>query len=397
MTSNASPQSRGGAESNWRRLLGLVSPKGLTIQSHRLTICSYKVDKMLARIGIMTKVRSRGEKIRGFIISNVEKHPTDVAKVTADKFDITRQAVNKHLKRLVEEHALIQHGKTRSRSYELHPLEQWQENYVVSDTLAEDVVWRNDVVTSLGQIPENVLDIWHYGFTEMFNNAIDHSGGSAITVQLKKTATNAELALYDDGIGIFKKIQAELELLDERHAILELAKGKLTTDPDNHTGEGIFFTSRMFDDFEILSGGTYFSHKFGEKEDWILERDKFSSGTAVWMKLNNHTSRTAKKIFDKFTSGDDFGFTKTVVPVRLAQYGEEKLVSRSQAKRLLARIDRFKTVLFDFKGVDTIGIAFADEVFRVFALKHPEIELIPTKTNSAVRRVIHRAQAKSEP
>ena len=345
----------------------------------------------------MTGVRSRGERIRGFIINNVEKHPTDVAKLAAHKFGITRQAVNKHLKRLVDEHALAQHGNTRSRSYRLHPLEEWQESYSITDTLAEDVVWRQDVITSLDQLPENIFDIWHYGFTEMFNNAIDHSDGSVITVQLKKTATSTELALYDDGIGIFNKIQDELDLLDERHAILELAKGKLTTDPDNHTGEGIFFTSRMFDGFEILSGGTYFSHKFGEKEDWILERDKFSSGTAAWMKLNNHTSRTTKIIFDKFTSGDDFGFTKTVVPVRLAQYDDDKLVSRSQAKRLLARIDRFKTVLFDFKGVDTIGLAFADEVFRVFALKHPEIELIPIKTNSAVRRVIQRARSKSEP
>ena len=345
----------------------------------------------------MTRVRSRGEKIRGFIINNVEKHPTDVAKITADKFDITRQAVNKHLKKLVDEHALNQHGNTRNRTYRLHPLEEWQENYLITDKLAEDIVWRQDVAPSLGQIPENVVDIWHYGFTEMFNNAIDHSNGATITVQLKKTATSTELALYDDGIGIFKKIQAELDLLDERHAILELAKGKLTTDPDNHTGEGIFFTSRMFDDFEILSGGTYFSHKFGENEDWILERDKFSSGTAVWMKLNNHTSRTTKKIFDQFTSEDDFGFTKTVVPVRLAQYGDDKLVSRSQAKRLLARVDRFRTVLFDFKGVDSIGIAFADEVFRVFALKHPEIELIPINTNSAVRPVIHRAQSRLEP
>lgn len=345
----------------------------------------------------MTRVRSRGEKIRTFIISNVEKHPTNIAQVAADKFDITRQAINKHLKKLVDEHALTQRGKTRNLSYELHPLEKWQENYSITNSLAEDVVWRQDIVPLLGQMPENVLDIWDYGFTEMFNNAIDHSNGSAITVQLKKTAASTELALYDDGVGIFKKVQTELNLLDERHAILELAKGKLTTDPDNHTGEGIFFTSRMFDDFDILSGGTYFSHKFGEKEDWILERDKFSSGTAVWMKLNNHTSRTAKKIFDEFMSGDDFGFTKTVVPVRLAQYGEDKLVSRSQAKRLLARIDKFRTVLFDFKGVDTIGIAFADEVFRVFALKHPEIELIPIKTNSMVSRAIHRAQARLEP
>ena len=344
----------------------------------------------------MTRVRSRGEKIRGFIINNVEKHPADIAKVTADKFDITRQAVNKHLKKLVDEGALTQRGNTRNRSYRLHPLVEWQKSYLLTNTLAEDVVWRQDVIALLGQMPENVIDIWHYGFTEMFNNAIDHSDGTTLTIQLKKTATSTELALYDDGIGIFKKIQAELDLLDERHAILELAKGKLTTDPDNHTGEGIFFTSRMFDDFDILSGGTYFSHKFGEKEDCILERDKFASGTAVWMKLNNHTSRTTKKIFDKFSSGDDFGFTKTVVPVRLAQYSDDKLVSRSQAKRLLARIDRFRTVLFDFQGVDTIGIAFADEVFRVFALKHPDIELIPIKANSAVRRVIHRAQSKLE-
>jgi anti-sigma regulatory factor (Ser/Thr protein kinase) len=342
----------------------------------------------------MTRVRSRGEKIRGFIINNVEKHASNIAKVTADKFDITRQAVNKHLKKLVDEGALTQHGNTRNRSYKLHPLVEWQKSYSLTETLAEDVVWRRDVIALLGQMPENVIDIWHYGFTEMFNNAIDHSEGTTLTIQLKKTATSTELALYDDGIGIFKKIQAELDLLDERHAILELSKGKLTTDPDNHTGEGIFFTSRMFDDFDILSGGTYFSHKFGEKEDWILERDKFSSGTAVWMKLNNHTSRTTKKIFDKFSSDDDFGFTKTVVPVRLAQYDDDKLISRSQAKRLLARIDRFRTVLFDFQGVDTIGIAFADEVFRVFSSKHPEIELIPIKANSAVRRVIHRAQSK---
>ena len=341
----------------------------------------------------MSRTRSRGENIRRFITNNVEEHPSDIAKVTAAKFDITRQAVNKHIKKLVEEEALTRIGHTRNLIYKLRPLVEWQENFPLTDTLAEDVVWREDVNPLLGQMSENVLDIWHYGFTEMFNNAIDHSDGTVIGIQIRKSATSTEIVLYDDGIGIFKKIQSELSLLDERHAILELAKGKLTTDPDNHTGEGIFFTSRMVDDFDILSGGTYFSHKFGEKEDWILERDRFSSGTAVWMKLNNHTSRTTRRIFDKFTSEDDYGFTKTVVPVRLAQYGDDKLVSRSQAKRLLARIERFRSVIFDFEGVDTIGQAFADEVFRVFSLKHPEIELAAIRANSAVKRMILRAQA----
>jgi hypothetical protein len=110
------------------------------------------------------------------------------------------------------------------------------------------------------------------------------------------------------------------------------------------------------------------------------------------MKLKNNTPRTPKQIFDRFTSNDNFGFTKTVVPVRMAQYGDEKLVSRSQAKRLLERIDRFKTVLFDFREVEIIGQAFADEVFRVFVNQHPHIELIPINANDTVMQVINNAR-----
>lgn len=341
----------------------------------------------------MTKVRARGEDVRRFILEHVEKHPRDVAKVAATHFHITRQAVNKHLQRLVAEKALAEAGHTRNRSYKLCPLSEWTGRYKIGPGLAEDVVWRNDVVPALGQIPDNTLGIWHYGFTEMFNNALDHSDGSKIHIHVRKNPVKTEMTIYDDGVGIFKKIQTAMNLLDERHAILELSKGKLTTDPRNHTGEGIFFTSRMFDSFDILSGGVYYSHEFGKPEDWILERDRFKSGTAVWMGLNNHTSRTPRKIFDKYSSGDDYGFNKTVVPVKLAQYGTDKLISRSQAKRLLARVEQFKIVMFDFEGVDAIGQAFADEIFRVFAQKHPEIELLAIKANSAVRRMIARARS----
>lgn len=341
----------------------------------------------------MTRVRARGEDIRHFIVANVQKHPSDIAKVTAARFDITRQAANKHLKRLVAEKVLSERGKTRNRTYELSPLVESRTRYAITTDLAEDLVWKNDIVPRLGSLPENVRDIWHYGFTEMLNNAIDHSEGSQIDVIIKKTAASTEMILMDDGVGIFRKIQSALALLDERHAILELAKGKLTTDPERHTGEGIFFTSRMFDSFDILSGGVYFSHKFGDAEDWILERQGSRPGTAVWMKIDNHTSRTTKKVFDKFSSGDDYGFNKTVVPVKLAQYGNDKLISRSQAKRLLARVELFKIVIFDFTDVETIGQAFADEIFRVFANRHPQMELVPVRANSNVKRMIERAKS----
>ena len=237
------------------------------------------------------------------------------------------------------------------------------------------------------------MTIWHYGFTEMFNNAIDHSEAGTVVVSVARTAVNTEMMISDDGCGIFRKIRRALGLLDERHSVLELSKGKLTTDPQYHTGEGIFFTSRMFDSFEILSGDTHFAHEFGSAEDWILERNGGSAGTTVLMKLDNRTTRTAREIFDEYASGDDFGFTKTVVPVRMARYGEDQLISRSLAKRLLARVELFETVLFDFREVETAGPAFADEIFRVFAMRHPEIELVAINTNPAIDRMIERARA----
>jgi anti-sigma regulatory factor (Ser/Thr protein kinase) len=231
------------------------------------------------------------------------------------------------------------------------------------------------------------MDIWQYGFTEMFNNALDHAQASTITVDFTKTAAGSVVIIRDDGVGIFRKIQAALGLLDERHAVLELAKGKFTTDPKRHSGEGIFFSSRIFDRFSITSGSVNFSHQAKAQEDWILEAEE-SGGTTVRMELANHTARSINKLFRQFTSGDDFGFTRTVVPVRLAQYGDDNLVSRSQAKRLIVRFEKFRTVVLDFKGVALIGQAFADEVFRVFALAHPEVELNPLNANKEVSQMI---------
>jgi anti-sigma regulatory factor (Ser/Thr protein kinase) len=339
----------------------------------------------------MARIRARGEEIRRYILENIEKHPVDISKITADHFKITRQAVNKHLRKLTSEKALANSGATRNHSYKLSPLVQWSQTYEVTPDLSEGDVWSRDVKPVFGQQPENVTDIWQYGFTEMFNNAKDHSGSPSILVSISRTAMLSEMVILDRGVGIFRKIQQALNLLDERHAILELAKGKFTTDPKHHTGEGIFFASRMFDSFNILSGNCFFAHKVGAPENWLLETEG-GTGTSVWMKLSNHTARTEKEIFDQYSSGEDYGFTKTVVPVKLAQYRDDKLVSRSQAKRVLARVELFKTVMFDFYGLDTIGQSFADEIFRVFSLQHPEIQLIPINMSEGVEQMIRRAR-----
>lgn len=346
----------------------------------------------------MVVIRKRGEEIRQFILNSVESYPKDVVSLTAKTFKITRQAVMKHIQRLVEQGAITASGSTRSRRYNLCSFVEFETAVPIDKNSSEDLIWRNEIEPKLGKLPDNVLSIWHYGFTEMMNNAIDHSEGRIVILKMIRTSTSTEISLYDDGVGIFRKIQNAFGLEDERHAVLELSKGKLTTDPKHHTGEGIFFSSRMFDKFAILSGTVFFSHTHEDKEeDWISEVKSSVDGTHVYMKLKNNTARTAKKIFDEFSSVDgDYRFIKTVVPVRLAQYGNEMLVSRSQAKRLLARVDKFKKIVLDFNNVEEIGQAFADEAFRVFAGQHPLMEIIPINTNEAVEQMIQRALTNKE-
>jgi hypothetical protein len=142
-------------------------------------------------------------------------------------------------------------------------------------------------------------------------------------------------------------------------------------------------------------------------ESWILdnrepylpsqdELEKFD-GTLVRMKISAFSSRTAPEVFDRYSvKDDDYGFTRTRVPVALARYGEENLISRSQAKRLLARFERFKEVMLDFAGVEMIGQAFADEIFRVFQRAHPEVRLDWINATADVEKMIRRARAVKE-
>jgi DNA-binding transcriptional ArsR family regulator len=338
------------------------------------------------------RIIGKGVQLRDFIINTLPDHPKDIIGRTAEQFGLTRQAINRHMNILIEDGLVEAEGKTNNRIYKLPILREY--TFSVSlNGLEEHKLWVSKVSELLKDLPENVYNIWNHGFSEMVNNAIDHSGGTTLTISLEKTAATTNMKIIDNGIGIFRKIKNELGLEDERHAILELAKGKLTTDPIKHTGEGIFFTSRIFDHYHILSGGIFFSHNIDKEEDWILERDRPKEGTIVFMSVKNKSNRTTQEIYNKFAlTREDYGFTRTVVPVRLLKHGQEQLISRSQAKRLLTRFDRFKVVLLDFTGIDEIGQAFADEVFRVFPHLHPEVKLIPTNTTKEVKKLIKRAK-----
>jgi len=338
----------------------------------------------------------RTNEIHDFIISNIEEHPGNITALTAEKFSISRQAVLRHINKLIKDGFLIVEGNTRDRKYSLKPVIDLTFQLSING-LEEDIVWREKILPLLNGVPTNINKICYYGFTEMLNNVIDHSNGQKVIINIERTLREIQIWIIDDGVGIFNKIQKELGLDDTLHAIFELSKGKLTTDPKRHTGEGIFFSSRIFDKFSITSGKLYFAHfskaNSIEGSDWLLE-DKADTvnGTVINMKIKLDATRTTKDVFDYYSGNDDFGFTKTHIPVFLAQHGDENLISRSQAKRLLTRFDRFKEIILDFQDVESIGQAFADEIFRVFHNEHPNINLYPINTNEQVLNMIKRAQ-----
>ncbi|MBA2077109.1 DUF4325 domain-containing protein [Rhodanobacter sp. PCA2] len=335
---------------------------------------------------------SRSAEIDDALLQAVATHPRDLVGMVAAQLGLSGARVSMQVRELVAEGYLRKEGTTRP-TYAIGANRRFRQSYPRAG-LAEDVLWSAQLAPLLRDVSRNVVDIAHHGVTEMVNNAIDHSEATHVFVHMELRDGMLSLTIADDGVGIFRKIARALDLPDERLALLELSKGKFTTDPRNHSGEGVFFTSRMFGSFGIVSGGLVFSHDEGHGKDVLFDFDDMpQTGTLVFMAMRTTSARTAKQVFDEYSSGpDDYTFAKTVVPVRLVQVGDENLISRSQAKRLLQRVDRFRHVVLDFASVSAIGQAFADEIFRVFAQAHPEVELVPIHAVPEVQQMIRRAE-----
>ena len=343
----------------------------------------------------MTRKRAPGEAIKSFILNNVTEHPSSIVSVTAEQFQVSRQTVSRYVTALMNEGQLKSVGNTRGRKYELVTLVSHSDQIAVTPELEEHIIWRESIVPYLSDVKDNVLEICEYGFTEMVNNVVSHSSARDLTVWVERDPVSISLTVLDNGIGIFKKLQQAFGYDDPRHALLELSKGKLTSNTDGHTGEGIFFTSRMFSNFSIWSGNLFYV-RLNKDDDWLIEVEdrQRRDGTLVEMRIDTDSTLTARAVFDQHASGENFDFSKTHVSILLAKYEKESLLSRSQARRVLARFDRFKEVLLDFRGVEFIGQAFADEIFRVFHQEHAEIDIIPLNASPAINEMISRVNGR---
>lgn len=334
------------------------------------------------------------QKILEFIKAKKFVKSADLAK----SFGVSRQYIGKALQILTNSGEILKIGSTKSAKYTLPQFLDELSTFKDSRHLKRKGLKEHEVVeTFIAQFPgfrsspENIQSIIRYAFSEMLNNAIEHSKSEIIDVEVAEDHRVIRFVINDFGVGVFRNVMKKGKLKSAFEAMQDLLKGKTTTSPKAHSGEGIFFTSKVVDKFILES--------FGKKmridnviDDVFFEQQKPSKkGTRVTFSISKNNQRHLNTIFKKFqTKPGSYAFDKTEIRVRLFTMGTV-YVSRSQARRVLSGLEKFSTVLLDFDHVPTVGQAFADEIFRVFKNKHPKIHIETENMNEAVSFMVLRA------
>jgi anti-sigma regulatory factor (Ser/Thr protein kinase) len=321
-----------------------------------------------------------------WITAAARRHPHDLADHVAAKAGVTRRTANKALQRLVELQWLVQNGTARRPHHAPGLLRQVAQRYPLA-SLEEDLPWSRDFAPHFS-LPAHVQRMTQHAFCELLNNAIDHSEGTHVAVSLRQTPTQVQLLVSDDGRGVFDKIHEAFSLEDPALAMLELSKGKLTSQPERHTGRGLFFTSRLADVFDLHANEHAFQRRGWDGGAWQPQRALKHRGTSVYAAIALDTTRTLDAVLGAWSvDGAGTAFDRTVVPLRLMTSALTSLESRAQARRVTARLQQFRRAEVDFSGVPHIGHGFADELFRVFA-GQAGLELVPVNMAPAVASMV---------
>ncbi len=252
---------------------------------------------------------------------------------------------------------------------------------------------KNSPFFRTANLAKDVARIVEHGFTEMLNNAIEHSESSRIEIEVRANKESFSFEIIDHGIGIFQNVRRKRNLASDIEAAQDIFKGKQTTMPATHSGQGIFFTSKMADKFWIMSGKTEVLVD-NTIPDFFIKPHRHRTGTLVGFLINLGSPRKIQDVFNQFTNSEQ-RFDKTEIKVELYTM-EDSFVSRSQARRLLAGLDEFKRIVLDFNRVEFIGQGFADEIFRVYKNFHPDVEITSVNAVPEVDSMIQRAMAEQK-
>lgn len=338
------------------------------------------------------------------ILDLIEQKGKVTAREIAKAINVSRQYINLVISDLIANEKVIKIGGTRDAFYvsktyaDEHPetIPNSLKKRYVNQLLEEHKVFLEieDKLPRLKELPENIRSIFTFAFSEMFNNAIEHSGSKIISVEVSLRGRFLSFTVNDSGVGVFRNIMKKRNLKSETEAIQDLLKGKTTTMPRTHSGEGIFFTSKAGDMFTLDSFGHMLVINNLTRDISARHTSATKRGTRVIFKVSTDSKRHLNDVFKKYTNlddGSDYGFDKTEIRVKLFTSGGVH-ISRSQARRILVGLDKFKIILLDYENVPLVGQAFVDEIYRVFQNSHPDIIIQDENMSEGVKFMVERAK-----
>lgn len=339
---------------------------------------------------------------KSFILKQLQRGRSLKTSDVVKALGISRQTAAQHFRELVNAGRLIKIGSTRSARYvpfskkysaiarvRSRFAKQYKIRKLSEDRVFGEVAHKINVTRKLSGAAYKIAQ---YAFTEMLNNAIDHSKAVKVRVEAQLEGGIFAFVVSDRGIGAFESVRKKFKLKNAFEAAEHLLKGKQTTVPKYHSGQGIFFTSRIADHFVLESKEVKLDVN-NLIQDVSLLDIKPVRGTKVVFSLRQKSRKNLKKLFDAYTDSD-LVFDKTEVRIRLSKTSGE-YISRSEARRLLFGLEKFKRIMMDFNGVRGVGQSFADEVFRVFARNHPQLRIEPCHMSPSVTFIINRARRES--
>jgi anti-sigma regulatory factor (Ser/Thr protein kinase) len=312
------------------------------------------------------------------------------------KKEYSRQYIIQSLKELTENGSLVRFGAGAGTFYTL-PNNVKSLNNKLSRRLKNEGLKEHEIYFDFEKklhlketLDENIYSIFTYAFSEMLNNAIEHSESKEVEVTYFNSKKDLSFEIRDFGIGAFKNVKNKHELQSEIEAIQDILKGKTTTNPEAHSGQGIFFTSKIADLFIIESYGYRLRIDNSIPDTFIEELSPELKGTRVSFTINASSKKHLSDVFSEYqTNPEGYDFDKTKILIKLYTMGTV-YVSRSQARRILVGLEKYKHIILDFQNVPTVGQAFADEIFRVFKARYPDIEIEPVNMAETVEFMIKR-------
>ena len=100
-------------------------------------------------------------------------------------------------------------------------------------------------------------------------------------------------------VKVFLAMKSKLSLESTQVSAIELAKGQITTDPLNHSGDELHTVIKLFDEVKIESNGISLNY-INYHQEWSLDHSVQQHGTRIHLKIDPSSKDLVKRYLKNY-------------------------------------------------------------------------------------------------